>query len=76
MIHCINIEFIHYKFKKEYYISFTEDRFALANSAGPNAMPHYVAFQLGLHCLPKKPFRVFWPTESFIKKNGHYVDIV
>ena len=25
----------------------------LANSADPNEMPHYVAFYLGLHCLPK-----------------------
>ena len=25
----------------------------LANSADPDEMPHYVAFHLGLHCLPK-----------------------
>ena len=26
------------------------------NSADPNEMPPYVAFQLGLHCLPKYIF--------------------
>ena len=29
----------------------------LANSAGPDEMPHYVAFRLGHHCLPKYMFR-------------------
>ena len=28
----------------------------LANSADPDEMPHYAAFHLGLHCLPKYPF--------------------
>ena len=27
--------------------------FVLANSADPGEMPHYVAFHLGLHCLPR-----------------------
>ena len=27
--------------------------FMIANSAGPDEMPHFVAFHLGLHCLPK-----------------------
>ena len=27
--------------------------FILANSADPDEMPHYAAFHLGLHCLPK-----------------------
>ena len=31
----------------------------LANSANPNEMQHYVSFHLGLHCLPKYPFRGF-----------------
>ena len=26
----------------------------------PDEMPHYVAFYLGLHCLPKYLFRGFW----------------
>ena len=30
--------------------------FILANRAGPDEMPHYVAFHLGLHCLPKYLF--------------------
>ena len=29
----------------------------LANSADPDEMQHYGAFHLGLHCLPKYPFR-------------------
>ena len=27
--------------------------FVLANSVDPDEMPHYAAFHLGLHCLPK-----------------------
>ena len=30
----------------------------LANNVDPDQMPHYVAFDLGLHCLPKYPLRV------------------
>ena len=30
--------------------------FVFANSVDPD----YAAFQLGLHCLPKYPFRGFW----------------
>ena len=33
--------------------------FVVANSADPDEMPHDAAFHLGLHCLPKDPFRVF-----------------
>ena len=32
--------------------------FILANSADPDKMPPYVAFYLGLHCLPKYLFTV------------------
>ena len=32
----------------------------LANSADPDEMLHYAAFHLGLHCLPRYPFRGFW----------------
>ena len=31
--------------------------FVLANSEDPDGMPHYAAFHLGLHCLPKYSFR-------------------
>ena len=31
--------------------------FILANRADPDEMPLYAAFHLGLHCLPKYPFR-------------------
>ena len=30
-----------------------------ANIADPDEMLHYAAFHLGLHCLPKYPFRCF-----------------
>ena len=35
-----------------------DDCFILAKSADPDKMPHYAAFRLGLHCLPKYPFAV------------------
>ena len=36
----------------------------LANSADPDEMQHNAAFLLGLHCLPKYPFRDFQYTMS------------
>ena len=30
-------------------------------------MPHYVAFHLGVHCLPKYPSRGFWPSKGMIR---------
>ena len=36
----------------------------LANSADPDEMQHYAAFHLGLHCLPKYPFRGFQYTKG------------
>ena len=42
--------------KKILFLSLKID-FVLANSAYPDEMPHNVAFYLGLHCLPKYPFR-------------------
>ena len=29
----------------------------IANSADSHEMQHYAAFHLGIHCLPKYPFR-------------------
>ena len=45
-----------------YYIVFLSLKidFVKANSADPDEMPHYAAFNLGLHCLPKYLFRGFW----------------
>ena len=31
--------------------------FVFANGVDPDEMPHYAAFHLGLHCLPKYTFR-------------------
>ena len=39
--------------------TFGEVDFVLANSEDPDEMPHYAAFHLGLHCLPKYPLRGF-----------------
>ena len=36
----------------------------LANSADPDEMQHHAAFHLGLHCLPKYPFRGFQYTKG------------
>ena len=30
----------------------------MANNEDPDEMQHYAAFHLGLHCLPRYPFRV------------------
>ena len=38
--------------------------FVLVNSADPYLMQHYAAFHLGLHCLPKYPFRGFRSTKG------------
>ena len=36
----------------------------IANSVGPDQMPHSVASHLGLHCLPNVPFRHKWVKEN------------
>ena len=36
----------------------------LSNSADPDEMQHYAAVHLGLHCLPKYPFRGFQYTKG------------
>ena len=38
--------------------------FVLANSVDPDEMPHYAAFHLRLHCLPKYPFWGPWSTKG------------
>ena len=39
--------------KIKMYISSMRIFFILSNREDPDEMPHYTAFQLGLHCLPK-----------------------
>ena len=51
MVHCIYSGVADYNFPKKFLI------FVFANSVEPDEMPHYVAFHLGLHCLPKYSFR-------------------
>ena len=38
--------------------------FVTANSADLDEMPLHAAFHLGLHCLPKYPFRGFWSSKG------------
>ena len=52
MVHCIYYGVVGDNFQK-YCISFSKIKFVLTNSVGPDEMPHYAAFHLGLHCLPK-----------------------
>ena len=40
-----------------FFLSLKVDVLILANSADSGEMQHYAAFHLGLHCLPKYPFR-------------------
>ena len=49
--------------KKNIFLSL-KINFALSNSVNPDEMPHHAAFSLGLHCLPKHPFRGFWSTKG------------
>ena len=39
-------------------------RWKAAWCADPDEMQHYAAFHLGLHCLPKYPFKVFQQTKG------------
>ena len=49
---------------EKYSIFMSRSFFALTNSVDPDEMPHYAAFHLGLHCLPKYPFRGFLYTKG------------
>ena len=44
--------------------------FVLANSAGPDIMPHSEAFHRVLHCLQKHPFPGFWSKVYMMIWNG------
>ena len=44
---------------KKYCISYSEIDFVLASSAQPDEILPCAAFHMGLHCLPKLPFRGF-----------------
>ena len=50
-------------FLKNVFLSRKID-FVLTKSADPDEMPHYAAFHLGLHCLPKNLFCGFWSTKD------------
>ena len=49
-------------FKNNVFLSLKID-LVLANSADPDEMPHYAAFHLGLHYLPKYPSS--WPKLAY-----------
>ena len=53
----------------------------IANIVDPDEMQHHAAFHLGLHCLPKYPFRDFLNTKvlgwcSFLNKGLNIVVFV
>ena len=52
-------------FLNNYVLQPREIVFFLANSEGPDEMPRFVAFHLGLHCLSKFSFRGFQNTKGF-----------
>ena len=56
------------KFQEKYVFLSLMIVFILANSADPDEMPHYAAFHLGLHCLPKYPFEGFQPTKARLQQ--------
>ena len=55
---------VHYFLKYNDVFMFLNVVLTLANSTDPDEMQHYAAFHLGLHCLPKYPFRGFQYTNS------------
>ena len=50
--------------KNIFYFFLYKINFVLANSADTDEMLYNAAFHLGLHCLPKYPFRGFWSTKG------------
>ena len=59
MVHCIYLGITGYNFQRNILFRSLKVDFVIANSADPDEMPHYAAFHLGLHCLPKYTFRGF-----------------
>ena len=47
--------------------------FILANSAGPDEMPHVAVFHQGLRCLPKYSFRGFQYTKGLYLMTMHNI---
>ena len=65
MVHCMYLGVTGYTFQiKIAFLSLKID-FALANSVDPDEMPHYVAFHLSLHYLPKYTFRSHWYMKGY-----------
>ena len=55
-----------YTLKKQHCILLSEDLFYLnTNSVDTDEMPHYLAFNLGLHCLQKYLFRGYLNSKGF-----------
>ena len=50
---CIYCKVTGYSFKKDIVFLSLMTKFVSVNSADPDEMPHYAAYHLGLHCLPK-----------------------
>ena len=57
MVHCTyTLVVTGYTLQNNIVIFFLKVDFVLTNSVELDEMPHYAAFRLGLHCLPKFPF--------------------
>ena len=57
MVYCMYQGVTGYDFKIFFSLKIA---FVLANSVDPDEMSHYTAFHVGLHCLPKYMFRVYY----------------
>ena len=56
----MGLSIIYFKrFPNKYRLQSLNIVFIIANSADPDEMQQYVAFHLGLHCLPNYPFNGF-----------------
>ena len=61
MVHCIHCGITGYNFQKNIVFLSLKIDFVLTNIGDPDETPPNGAFHLGLHCLPKYPFRVSDP---------------
>ena len=66
----VYIEGLQVIISKKYCISFSEDRFILANSVHPDEMLHNAAFHLCFHCLQKYPIRGLLYTKDYCINNN------
>ena len=64
IVHCTYLGISGYNFQKNVVFFCLKIFFTFTNSVDPDEMQHHAAFHLGLHCLPKFPFRGFQYTKD------------